>query len=84
MRRDLRPCRGALPVATNDRIEPRTTLVLSLTVSHHVTDGPPAATFLGDVVHLLGHPPTSSSPLTFVGLRSGDTKPKRPRGVMGW
>jgi pyruvate dehydrogenase E2 component (dihydrolipoamide acetyltransferase) len=46
----------ARPAVVDDRIEPRTTLVLSLTVDHQVTDGAPAAAFLADVAHLLGHP----------------------------
>jgi pyruvate dehydrogenase E2 component (dihydrolipoamide acetyltransferase) len=46
----------ARPAIVDDHIEPRTMLVLSLTVDHQVTDGAPAAAFLGDVVHLLGHP----------------------------
>jgi pyruvate dehydrogenase E2 component (dihydrolipoamide acetyltransferase) len=46
----------ARPAIVDDHIQPRTTLVLSLTVDHQVTDGAPAAAFLGDVVHLLGHP----------------------------
>jgi pyruvate dehydrogenase E2 component (dihydrolipoamide acetyltransferase) len=46
----------ARPAVVGDRIEPRTTLVLSLTVDHQVTDGAPAAAFLADVAELLGHP----------------------------
>ncbi|HEX6570196.1 MAG TPA: dihydrolipoamide acetyltransferase family protein [Acidimicrobiales bacterium] len=44
------------PVVVDDRIEARTTLVLSLTVDHQVTDGAPAAAFLADVADLLAHP----------------------------
>ena len=46
----------ARPAVVDDRVEPRTTLVLSLTVDHQVTDGAPAAAFLADVADLLGHP----------------------------
>jgi pyruvate/2-oxoglutarate dehydrogenase complex dihydrolipoamide acyltransferase (E2) component len=46
----------ARPAVVDDRIEPRTTLVLSLTVDHQVTDGAPAAAFLADVADLLVHP----------------------------
>jgi pyruvate dehydrogenase E2 component (dihydrolipoyllysine-residue acetyltransferase) len=46
----------ARPAVVDDRVEPRTTLVLSLTVDHQVTDGAPAAAFLADVAQLLGHP----------------------------
>jgi pyruvate dehydrogenase E2 component (dihydrolipoamide acetyltransferase) len=46
----------ARPAVVDGRIEPRTTLVLSLTVDHQVTDGAPAAAFLADVADLLGHP----------------------------
>ncbi len=46
----------ARPVVVDDRVEPRTTLVLSLTVDHQVTDGAPAAAFLADVADLLAHP----------------------------
>jgi pyruvate dehydrogenase E2 component (dihydrolipoamide acetyltransferase) len=46
----------ARPAVVDDRIEPRTTLVLSLTVDHQVTDGAPAAAFLADIADLLAHP----------------------------
>lgn len=46
----------ARPAVVDDRIQPRTTLVLSLTVDHQVTDGAPAAAFLADVATLLSHP----------------------------
>ena len=46
----------AKPAVVDDRIEPRTMLVLSLTVDHQVTDGAPAAAFLADVAGLLGRP----------------------------
>jgi pyruvate dehydrogenase E2 component (dihydrolipoamide acetyltransferase) len=46
----------ARPAVVDDRIEPRTTVVLSLTVDHQVTDGAPAAAFLADVANLLAHP----------------------------
>jgi pyruvate dehydrogenase E2 component (dihydrolipoamide acetyltransferase) len=41
------------PGVVDGRIEPRTTLVLSLTVDHQVVDGVPAAAFLADVAALL-------------------------------
>ena len=44
------------PAVVDDRIEPRITLALSLTVDHRVTDGMPSAAFLADVAELLGQP----------------------------
>jgi pyruvate dehydrogenase E2 component (dihydrolipoamide acetyltransferase) len=44
------------PAVVDGRIEPRTLMVLSLTVDHQVTDGVPAAAFLADVVRRLEDP----------------------------
>jgi pyruvate dehydrogenase E2 component (dihydrolipoamide acetyltransferase) len=44
------------PAVVDGRIEPRTLLVLSLTVDHRVIDGAPAAAFLADVAALLADP----------------------------
>lgn len=46
------------PAVVDHRIEPRTLLVLSLTVDHRVVDGDPAAAFLADVAGLLGQGPS--------------------------
>ena len=44
------------PVAVEDRVEIRPTMVLSLTFDHRVVDGAPAAQFLQRVKHILEHP----------------------------
>ncbi len=44
------------PVAVGDRIEIRSTMVLSLTFDHRVIDGAPAAKFLQRVKNILEHP----------------------------
>jgi pyruvate dehydrogenase E2 component (dihydrolipoamide acetyltransferase) len=44
------------PVAVGDRVEIRTTMVLSLTFDHRVVDGAPAAKFLQRVKNILEHP----------------------------
>jgi pyruvate dehydrogenase E2 component (dihydrolipoamide acetyltransferase) len=44
------------PVAVADRVEIRTTMVLSLTFDHRVVDGAPAAKFLQRVKNILEHP----------------------------
>jgi pyruvate dehydrogenase E2 component (dihydrolipoamide acetyltransferase) len=44
------------PVAAEDRLEIRSTTILSLTFDHRVVDGAPAAMFLQRVGYLLEHP----------------------------
>jgi pyruvate dehydrogenase E2 component (dihydrolipoamide acetyltransferase) len=44
------------PVAVGDRVEVRSTMVLSLTFDHRVVDGAPAARFLQRVKYILEHP----------------------------
>ncbi len=44
------------PVAAGDRVEIRSTMVLSLTFDHRVVDGAPAAQFLQRVKYILEHP----------------------------
>jgi pyruvate dehydrogenase E2 component (dihydrolipoamide acetyltransferase) len=44
------------PAVVDDRIVPRTLLVLSLTVDHRLIDGVPAAAFLDEVVGMLEQP----------------------------
>jgi pyruvate dehydrogenase E2 component (dihydrolipoamide acetyltransferase) len=44
------------PAAVGERVEIRSTLVLSLTFDHRVVDGAPAAQFLQRVAYLLEHP----------------------------
>jgi len=44
------------PVAAGDRVDIRSTMVLSLTFDHRVVDGAPAAQFLQRVKHFLEHP----------------------------
>ena len=44
------------PVAVGDRVEIRSTMVLSLTFDHRVVDGAPAAQFLQRVKYILEHP----------------------------
>jgi len=44
------------PVAVGDRVEIRSTMVLSLTFDHRVVDGVPAAQFLQRVKYILEHP----------------------------
>jgi pyruvate dehydrogenase E2 component (dihydrolipoamide acetyltransferase) len=44
------------PVAAGDRVEIRSTAVLSLTFDHRVVDGAPAAQFLQRIKYILEHP----------------------------
>ncbi|HLN13721.1 MAG TPA: dihydrolipoamide acetyltransferase family protein [bacterium] len=44
------------PIAVEERVEIRPTMVLSLTFDHRVVDGAPAAQFLQRVKHVLEHP----------------------------
>lgn len=44
------------PVAVGDRVEIRSTMVLSLTFDHRVVDGAPAAQFLQRIKYILEHP----------------------------
>jgi pyruvate dehydrogenase E2 component (dihydrolipoamide acetyltransferase) len=44
------------PAAVGDRVEIRSTMVLSLTFDHRVVDGAPAAKFLQRIKHILEHP----------------------------
>ena len=44
------------PIAVEERVEIRPTMVLSLTFDHRVVDGAPAAQFVQRVKHILEHP----------------------------